>query len=123
MAYLAAKQRRVKRRGQPATFTAYAWVGRFTTIDGDKSPAESGDESPHSKGFVQAALAWVKEHLKQVRLCGWEGHDANRWRQLDAQVFGLYGFAKADAQTTLPTAKVPANTTNIELLREAYHSV
>jgi hypothetical protein len=37
-------------------------------------------------------------------------------------VFGLYGFAKADAQTTLP-AKVPANIKNIELLREAYHSL
>ena len=38
-------------------------------------------------------------------------------------VFGLYGFAKADAQTTLPTDKVPANIKNIELLREAYHSL
>ena len=31
------------------------------------------------------------------------------WRRINPQVFGLYGFAKADAQTTLPTAKVPAN--------------
>ena len=37
-------------------------------------------------------------------------------------MFGLYGFAKADAQTTLP-AKIPANIKNIELLREAYHSL
>jgi len=38
-------------------------------------------------------------------------------------LFGLYGYAKADAQTTLPTAKVPANVKNIKLLREAYHSL
>ena len=37
-------------------------------------------------------------------------------------LFGLYGFAKADAPTTLP-AKVPANIKNIQLLREAYHSL
>ena len=36
----------------------------------------------------------------------------------DPQVFGLYGFAKAGAQTTLPV-KVPANIKNIKLLREA----
>jgi hypothetical protein len=38
-----------------------------------------------------------------------------------ARVNGLDGFATADAQTTLPTEKVPANIKNIELLREAYH--
>jgi hypothetical protein len=39
-----------------------------------------------------------------------------------SRVFGRYGFAKADAQPTLP-AKVPANIRNIKLLREAYHSL
>jgi hypothetical protein len=53
-------------------------------------------------------------------LCGWEGHDANLWRKIDPQVFGLCSNAKADAQTTLPTDQVPAN---IKLLREAYHSL
>ena len=48
--------------------------------------------------------------------------DANLWRQIDPQVFGLYGFAKADAQTTFP-AKVPANIKNFKLLREAYYSL
>ncbi len=38
-----------------------------------------------------------------------------------ARVNGLYGYAKADAQTPLP-AKAPANIKNIQLLREAYHS-
>ena len=52
-------------------------------------------------------------------LWGGEGHDANLWRKIDPQVFGLYGFAKADAQTTLPTDRVPANMKNIKLLREA----
>jgi hypothetical protein len=53
---------------------------------------------------------------------GWEGHDANLWRQIDPQVFVRYGFAKSDAQTTLP-AKVGRRTIkNIQLLREVYHS-
>jgi len=57
------------------------------------------------------------------RRTGWEGDDANLRRQIDPQVFGLYGFAKADAQTTLPTNEVPANIKNIKLLGEAYHSL
>ncbi len=52
---------------------------------------------------------------------GWVS-DANLCRQLDPQVSGLYGFAKADAQTTLP-AKVPPNIKNTKLLREACHSL
>ena len=62
------------------------------------------------------------ETLIVQNLCGWEGHDANFWRQIDPQVFGLYGFAKAAAQTTL-AAKVPANLKNIQLLCEAYHGL
>ena len=54
--------------------------------------------------------------------CGWEGHNANLRCQIDPQVFGLYGLAKADAQTTLP-AKDPANIKSIQLLREAYNSL
>jgi hypothetical protein len=59
-----------------------------------------------------------------VILCrppGWVS-DADLWCKTDPQVFGLYGFAKTDAQATLP-AKVPANIRNIKPLREAYHSV
>ena len=63
--------------------------------------------------LVGAAARW--------RSCSWEGHDANLWRQPDPQVFGLYGFAKADAQTTIPTDKVPANIKKIKLPLEAYH--
>jgi hypothetical protein len=61
------------------------------------------------------------ETLTDQNLCGRESHDANFWRQIDPQVFGLYGYAKADAQKTLPTDKVPANIRNIQLMREAYH--
>jgi uncharacterized lipoprotein YddW (UPF0748 family) len=73
-------------------------------------------------------LDWLRpqvgpQTLIVQNLCGWEGHDANLWRKIDNRVFGLYGFAKADAQTTLPTDKVPANIKNINLLREAYHSL
>ena len=45
---------------------------------------------------------------------GWVS-DANLWRKIDPQMFGLYGFARADAQTTLP-AKVPAKIKNIKVL-------
>ena len=81
------------------------------------------NESPEA-----AWLDWLRARvgpktLIVQNLCGWEGHDANLWRKVDTQVFGLYGFAKADAQTTLPTDKVPANIKNIKLLREAYHSL
>ncbi len=48
--------------------------------------------------------------------------EANLWRQLDPELFGLYCFAKADAQTTLP-ATVPSNLKNIKLLREAYYNL
>ena len=37
-------------------------------------------------------------------------------------MLSLYGFAKADAQTTLPTAKVPANIKHTKRLREANQS-
>ena len=56
-------------------------------------------------------------------LCGWEGHDANRWRKIDPQVRGLYGFAKAAAQMTLPTDKVPVKSKNIKLMRADPHSL
>ncbi len=45
----------------------------------------------------------------------------NREQACDPQVFDLYGYAKADAQTSLP-AKVGTKMMNIKLLREAYQS-
>jgi DNA polymerase III alpha subunit len=54
LADLWAKQRRVERRDGLSERTIRDGVLRFTTFDGDKSPAESGDKSPHSKGFAAA---------------------------------------------------------------------
>lgn len=73
-------------------------------------------------------LEWLQKHvgpktLIVQNLCGWEGHDAGAWRKVDPQVFGLYGFAKADPETTLPSEKSAVNARNIRILREAYHSL
>ena len=89
--------------------------------------ARTGNIADTFRGPEAKWLDWLRarvgpETLIVQNLCGREGHDANLWRKIDPQVFGLYGFAKADAQTTLP-AKVPANIKNIQLLREAYHSL
>ena len=67
LADLSAKQRRVERRGRPPEPTAYSRILRLTTFDGDKSPAESGDESPHSEGFAVAAyLTLFKQALNKL---------------------------------------------------------
>lgn len=63
------------------------------------------NESPEVKW-----LDWLRQRvgpdtLIVQKLCGWEGHNANLWRQIDTQVFGLYGFAKADPQTTRSTRR------------------
>ena len=73
-------------------------------------------------------LGWMRQQIGPntmiiQNLCGWEGHDANVWRQIDTKAYGLYGFAKADEKTTLPSEKVPANAKNIKILREAFHSL
>jgi hypothetical protein len=81
------------------------------------------NESPEA-GWLDWLQTRVGPQTRIVQnLCGWAGHDANLWRKIDPQMFGLYGFAQADTQTTLPTDKVPANIKNIKLLREAYHSL
>jgi len=90
---------------------------------------------------VLAEVDWILneapdiEHLKWLRqrvgpkalivqnLCGWKGHDASVWKELDLAGLGLYGFAKADPKTTLPGAEKPRNLKNIEILREAYRTL
>jgi hypothetical protein len=47
-----ARQRRVERREKPPEPSIRFGIARLTTFDGDKSPAESGENSPHSKGFA-----------------------------------------------------------------------
>ncbi len=73
-------------------------------------------------------LAWLRKQVGPgtyivQNLCGWEGHDAAAWKKVDPKTFGLYGFAKADPDTTLPCEKNAANAKNIRILREAYHSL
>jgi hypothetical protein len=76
-------------------------------------------------------LEWLEWLRRQVgpqtlivqNLCGWAGHDADLWRKIDTNVYGLYGFAQADAKTTMPSEAVESNIRNIRKLREAYHSV
>jgi hypothetical protein len=74
------------------------------------------------------ALEWltgqVGPHTLIVQnLCGWEGHDASAYKKIDAKRFGLYGFAKADARTTLPGDEPAANAKNIAILRQAYQEL
>ena len=73
-------------------------------------------------------LSWMRQQvgpntLIVQNLCGWEGHDASVWRQVDTKSYGLYGFAKADEKTTLPSAKNSPNASNVRILREAFHSL
>ncbi len=77
-------------------------------------------------------LDWLAEQIgpktKIIQnLCGWKDHDAEVWRKLDTEKVGLYGFAQADAATTLPwTGQSPrgrANRRNIDIIRRAYHEV
>ena len=63
LADLSAKQRRVERRGKTPERTVRSRIVRLTTFDGDKSPAESGDESPHSKGFAVSRAAPLLNRL------------------------------------------------------------
>jgi hypothetical protein len=62
LADLSAKQRRAERRAQSDKTTAGSRIIRLTTFDGDKSPAESGDESPHSKGVAVKPSTQLFKH-------------------------------------------------------------
>lgn len=73
-------------------------------------------------------LEWLRKQvgpktLIVQNLCGWEGHDASAWKKIDPRRFGFYGYAKADETTTLPDPAVPTNIRNIDILRQAYHSL
>jgi len=73
-------------------------------------------------------LDWLRgqvgpDTLIVQNLCGWEDHDAGAWRKLDPRTVGLYGFAQADGQTTLPAETGAANMRNIGILREAYRAL
>ncbi|MBN1290825.1 MAG: hypothetical protein JXB48_03220 [Candidatus Latescibacteria bacterium] len=73
-------------------------------------------------------LMWLKEQVGPdtliiQNLCGWKDHDASVWKNIDPDEYGFYGFAKADPVTTMPSSEIPENIKNIEILRDAYHTL
>lgn len=73
-------------------------------------------------------LDWLRRQvgprtLILQNLCGWKDHDALMWKKIAPMALGFYGFAKADEKTTLPDPTIEVNVKNIEILREAYHSL
>ncbi len=81
------------------------------------------NESPELESLEFLGGQVGPDTLIVQNLCGWEGHDATAWKRVDARKYGLYGFAKADPGTTLPGDQPVANARNIQILREAYHSL
>jgi hypothetical protein len=61
LADLSAKQRRAERRGETPAAIAFGRTARLATRDGGQPPAESGENSPHSKGFAGNLVASVNE--------------------------------------------------------------
>jgi hypothetical protein len=73
-------------------------------------------------------LEWLRQQvgprtLIVQNLCGWKDHDASAWKTIDPKRYGFYGFAQADVITTLPSKAEAWNVKNIEILREAYHTL
>ena len=52
-----AKERRAERREKALQPTARHGIVCPTTFDGEKPPAKSGENSPHSKGFAPSLAA------------------------------------------------------------------
>lgn len=84
----------------------------------------------------------IGPHTKLLQnFCGWIGHAADNWRDLDTKHFGFYGFTRIHPGTCLPwtaeevealrrDAMWPtaldwflADVKNDAILREAYHSI
>ena len=71
---------------------------------------------------------WIKNqvgHKTKIvqNLCGSGLHDASQWKQIEFPKYGLYGFAKADPQTTFPDINNKVNLNNINHVREAYRQL
>lgn len=62
---------------------------------------------------------WVIQNL-----CGWAGHDAKHINVVNAPRTGLYGFAQADPDSTLPSNLYgnDVNIRNIEVIKKMFHS-
>jgi hypothetical protein len=56
-----AKQRRAERRVEPPAAIPVGRTARLATRDGGKPPADSGENSPHSKGFAGNLVAQINE--------------------------------------------------------------
>ncbi|MBI4028713.1 MAG: hypothetical protein HY360_27290 [Verrucomicrobia bacterium] len=77
-------------------------------------------------------LTWLEAQIGPrtriiQNLCGWKNHDASAWKTINTSKHGLYGFAQADPDTTLPSATYTpacaANMRNIAIIREAYRKL
>lgn len=75
-------------------------------------------------------LEWTSQQIGELAtivqcLGGWGSHDAaTAFEHVDLERFGLYGFAKADAGTTLPSeATRPTDYRNAEALGAAYRKL
>ncbi len=66
LADLSAKQRRAERRGEAPVTATLCRTDSFTIRDGDKSPAESGDEPPHSKGCAGNVIPTFSPTLENM---------------------------------------------------------
>ncbi len=80
------------------------------------------NEAPELEHLDWLAPRIGPKTLLVQNLCGWKGHDASVWKTLDRTKIGLYGYAKADPQTTMPDAKNENNVRNIGIIRKAYRS-
>lgn len=99
------------------------------------------NESPKAE-FLDWLKANIGPHTRLVQnFCGWAGHSADNWRDLDTKRFGFYGFTKVNPATCLPWSAedvealrrkvmLPslldpfiADVKNVAILREAYHSM
>jgi len=79
------------------------------------------NEHPDPAKLEQAKAA-VGPHTRLIQcICGWGDHDAAAiLREPRFKDVGMYGFAKPDAQTTLPADDGSANARNIAAMRDAF---
>jgi hypothetical protein len=70
LADLSAKQRRVQRRGELPQPVVHSESVRPATFAGDKSPAESGENSPHSKALGARRVGFARSLRETLREFG-----------------------------------------------------
>lgn len=86
------------------------------------------NEAPDT-AFLDWLLAQVKPGARVLQnLCGWPSHDANAWRTIDLERVDLYGYGRAEPDSTLielaPTNPWgAANARNLPIIRSAYREL